>query len=821
MSSNSLPAAALALACSLAAATQVPRVSYTIETIAGGDRVGDNGPAVAAQLSEAQGIAVDRAGNLYIADTDNHRVRKVTPAGIITTLAGTGYPGLRGDGGAAETAQLNAPYGLAADASGNVYIADLGNNRVRRVTPTGIISTYAGTGHKGSSGDGGQATDAELMSPRNLAMSAAGVLYISEFDGHRVRKVAPGGIITTVAGTGMAGFKGDTGPAVAAQLAYPAGLAIDPTGVLYIADTRNQRVRKVLPSGIIVTALGAPGNESLNTPIGLAADSGGNIFVAERHAWVRRFTPAGSATVVAGTGTAGYDGDGHPASTALISQPADVAVDASGSLYIVDQTRIRKVGPTGIINTIVGDAFQRFIGDGGPATAALFSRPRGLSLDVRGDLYIADTGTQRIRKLSGGTVATVAGTGKAAFEGDGGPAPSAAFNGPSGIAADAFGAFWVADTDNQRLRQVTQSLVRTIAGSDDSGLGADGDPAEKMPLSAPLAVLADNRGNVYVADSGNNRVLVKNPAGIMTTLAGNGSPGYSGDGGRATQAQLNGPIGLALDAAGNLYIADTLNHRIRKVSADTGYIATVAGNGQAGFSGDGGPALQAMLSHPRGVAVDGDGNLYVTDSGNQRVRLIAADGGIRTIAGGEPGFSGDGGPAADALLNNPWAIVLDGSGNLYVSDSFNNRVRKMTPFTEPAPIEQTLEISIRNAASLREGPVAAGEMVSIFGAGLAADEAGFDGLPAPVFLTKAGQINVAGSVLCRRAGFHSDRGTRQRCCAGLRAGCRSAGVAWSLHGFGGVGPGGRAERGRHVQLGSRTGAARLPGNPVSHRRRPD
>ena len=279
-----------------------PRPTYRIETVAGSASMGDGGPATTAQISNIQGIAVDRWGNLYLSDTDNHRVRKISTSGVITTLAGTGVAGFSGDGGPAATAQLNLPYGLAADLAGYLYVADLGNDRVRRISPDGVITTVAGNGNRGSSGDGGAATGAQLLTPRNVAVDAAGNLYFSEFEGHRVRKVTPDGKISTVAGTGVAGLRGDGAPAVNAQLAFPAGLAVDRLGALYIADSQNQRVRKILAGGVISTVVGGSPSTALLTPLAIAVDVAGTLYVADTSNIVRSYTVAGAWTNVAGTG---------------------------------------------------------------------------------------------------------------------------------------------------------------------------------------------------------------------------------------------------------------------------------------------------------------------------------------------------------------------------------------------------------------------------------------------------------------------------------------------------------------------------------------
>lgn len=759
---TSLLLAAAAPACAAAAPPVTGTLHYVIETAAGSGNVGDGRLAVEAQLNRPQGIATDRRGNLYIADTENHRVRKVTPAGIISTVAGDGQAGMRGDGGPAEFARLNLPFGVAVDREDNLYIADLGNHRVRKVDAGGTMTTVAGTGIKGSLGkEGGPATETQLMSPRNVTVDAAGNLYISEFEGHRVRKVAKDGAITTVAGLGVAGLGGDGDDARKAQLSFPAGLAVDSAGTLYIADSQNHRVRRVR-SGVISTWLGGSDAIVLMTPVGVALDAAGNLYVAERIPAIRRFGQNGGLERVAGTGMPGYDGDGRGAMTSMLAAPADVAFDALGNLYIADGPRIRKVGVTATISTVAGDAYMRAIGDQGPAVRAILNSPKGVSMDADGNLFIADSGTHRIRKVApGGLISTLAGTGTPGFAADGRPASQAQLDSPSGVFAGADGTLLVADTGNHRIRQIAGGIIRTVAGSGGAGLGADGLRALLMPLHGPSAALADGRGTLYITDTLASRVLSVDPAGYVATAAGNASAGDSGDGGAAPQAQLRNPSALALDAEGNLFIADALNNRVRKVTA-AGVISTVAGNGEAGLSGDGGAATEARLREPRGVAVDGDGNLYIADTGNHAVRKVSASGAIHTIAGtGAAGMEGDGGPATAAQLNAPWGVALDGSGNLYVTDSLNHRVRKLTP--APAPPEEVVEDAVvLNAASLLPGPVAPGAIVSVFADGIGADaaESGgldpsgamrtevaetrvlFDGAPGALFLVQPGQVNA-------------------------------------------------------------------------------
>ena len=512
----------------------------------------------------------------------------------IFTFAGTGEGGAGGDGGPATEAQLSSPYGLALDGSGNLYVADLSNNRIRRIDAEGVITTIGGTGERGFGGDGGPATEAQFNFPTGLAVDGSGNLYVADTGNTRIRRIDAEGVITTIAGTGERGFGGDGGPATEAQLSSPFGLAVDGSGNLYVADTNNHRIRRIDAEGVITT--------------------------------------------IAGTGEGGAGGDGGPATEAQFSSPYGLAVDGSGNLYVADLSnhRIRRIDAEGVITTIGGTGERGFGGDGGPATEAQFNFPTGLAVDGSGNLYVADTGNTRIRRIDAeGVITTIAGTGERGFGGDGGPATEAQFAWPTGLALD---------------------------GS----------------------------GNLYVADSGDNRVRRIDAEGVITTFAGTGKYGFGGDGGPATEAQFSWPWQLALDGSGNLYVADHDNSRIRRIDAE-GVITTFAGTGEWGFSGDGGAATEAQFSGPNGLAVDGSGNLYVSDRGNSRIRRIDAEGVITTIAGSGPGsssggYSGDGGPATEAQFSGPNGLVLDGSGNLYVSD--RHRIRVIRPPGERNPVTQ-------------------------------------------------------------------------------------------------------------------------------------
>jgi sugar lactone lactonase YvrE len=609
---------------------------------------GDGGAATSAQISTICGIALDAAGDLYIADCDSEVIRRVDAStGIITTVAGNGSGGYTGDGGQATSGTLNSPHGLAIDGAGNLYIADTLNSAIRRVdASTGVITTVAGNGTAGFSGNNTRAIHAELNDPEGVAVDAGGNLYIADTQNNVVRLVtASNGIISAFAGNKVAGYKGDGGPATAARLNLPEGVALDSAGDLYIADTFNSVIRLVNAStGIITTA--------------------------------------------AGDGSAGYSGDGGPATEASLDHPAEVAIDGTGNFYVPDQYNfvIRLVNSSGTISTIAGDTFSSYGGDGGSATGAQTHEPMGsVAIDPSGNLIISDSGNHAVRRVaaSTGIITTIAGTGLAGFSGDGSTATNAQLDDPQGIALDAAGNIYIADAGNNVVRRIEAStgIITTFAGSQGCAYNGDGGPATSAQLCFPGGIAFDAAGDLYIADTYSMVVRrVDASTGIITTVAGNGTQGYSGDGGPATSAELSIPNSIAVDGAGNLYIADSYNMVIRKVFASTGEILTVAGDHTLGYSGDGGPATSASLNYPFGVGVDSAGDLYIADSYNSVVRFVdAASGQIATIAGnGTYGFSGDGGPATAAEMAYTWGVTLDASGRLFVTDLFNSRIRLVT-----------------------------------------------------------------------------------------------------------------------------------------------
>ena len=694
----------------LCAAAFAQTQDYVISTVAGGGlRPLTPIPGVNMFLRSLKSVAADSMGNAYF--VASNCVLKLDQNGVVTLVAGNGQLGYSGDGGPATSAQLQLvsvalpsplnyfvdppPPGLAVDKGGNVYVADNGNYRVRKISSDGIITTVAGSGTAGFSGDGGPAGSAQLSPVSGLAIDAAGNLLIADFGANRIRRVAADGTIATVAGTGDCGLTGDGGAAAMAQICGPTGIAADSAGNLFVADTRNNRIRQISPDGSITTVA------TTGTPTSVAVDQAGNLYVndAESDGWwtwqlVKEISPSGAIVTVAGLPSCQSApqqpcaADNTSATKTFFGGPLSLAVDNAGNLLIADggdgsQQRISKISPDGAIRTAVGscgglpslelsDCQSPILGDGGPAVGALVAAS-GVAVDPAGNLLIADY--DRIRKVSpDGIITTVAGNGEFGSAGDGGPAASAQMA-PARLALDGAGNLFLFDVPNRNIRKISNdgiiNTVIRVGGNDDF-------------------VALDLVGDLFIADPASTLFAIAEvpPTGTIRRVAGGGCgiyscAGFLGDGGPATNAGVNGPQGLTVDAAGNIFIADSQNHRIRKVTPG-GIITTVAGSsplpGPGGFSGDGGPAVNAQLNYPVDVAVDRTGNLYIADYENQRIRRVSPDGIISTIAGnGTGGYSGDGGPATTASLCYPSALAVDGAGNIYVADSCNNAIRILRP----------------------------------------------------------------------------------------------------------------------------------------------
>ncbi len=626
-------------------ATSIFGQGYTISTVAG---AGWDIPGLSANLSLMEGLATDGAGNVYLSLTAYSVVLRLDTGGQLSLVAGNGIAGFSGDGGPSTLAQLSGPTGVAVDHAGNVYIEDAGNGRIRMVS-NGVVTTVAG----GGMGDDGPAISGSLnfqfIAP-GIAVDGSGSIYFADYSHlYRIRKVS-NGILSTVAGGGFS--LSDNIPATTALIAVQ-GVAVDSAGNVYFADPCAERIRKV-------------SNGTLTTVAGNGQEN---------------FDCAGA---VSGPATG-------KATSVGLDYPRAVTLDAAGNLYFTEgQTgpfRVRKVS-NGNISTVAGGnegvPCCPEYGDNIPATSATLELFvfNSIALDAAGNLYIPDEyaevvhggyydGTSefsyafgRLRKVSNGVITTVAGSSS-----DGGPATNAQLNLPAGVAVDGAGNVYIGDSGNQVLREVSGGTIATIAGvrPDLGGCGCASGPPLDVGIGGVWGVTLDSSGDVYLVDGNADEIS----QGVLNPVPG-----------AAPSASLGGFTGVALDGSGNLYFANWSGNQVLELSS--GVLTTIAGTGTQGFSGDNGPATSAQLNLqqglllPSGVAVDTSGNLFIVDSGNQRVRTVS-NGVIATIAGtGTPGYSGDGGPAAGAQLNNPTGIAIDAAGKLFVSDSSNGRVRLLS-----------------------------------------------------------------------------------------------------------------------------------------------
>jgi len=615
--------------------------------------------ATAVSIADVEGMTFDRAGNLYLSGVEC--IFKIDRRGVISRLAGVGVYGESGDGGPALRAEITTEFSdLAIDAAGNIYLTEPSRNRIRRIDAKGIIETIAGTGKEGFSGDGGPAVKAELHGPRGVSFGPNGALYFTDTENHRIRRIAPNGIISTVAGNGADQHSGDGGPALAAGLKNPNALRVDRAGNIWFADgwSRDAFLRRVSPSGILV-GVQAP----LAGPLHLdfAVDTLYILDSGTSH--VHRLSAAGVLTTVPGK---------------LSDQITALAVDDAGRVLIWDRinNRVGRLSDDGRFTAVAGNGFFNFSGDGGPAINAQLGGALDVAVDMSGDVYIADSVNDRIRRVSrDGVITTFAG-------------PDQLIGMIRSIAIDDSGNLFFAAA-YATIGKISPAGVITEIVSGGWGYGGDGGPASQAKTYFPTGLALDRSGNLYFADSCNSRVRKISRAGIITTVAGSAKSdtrdgisgaacyatrGFSGDGGPALQANLANPEGVAVDAMGNVFISDTGNNRIRKVSLD-GRITTVAGTGDSGGLGDDGPAVRAQLQKPKDLAVDAAGNVYVSDTLNGRVRKILPNGMITTV-----GHHADNG------------IALDRSGNLffiYSTERIAGRVGKVSTDLRLTPIAGT------------------------------------------------------------------------------------------------------------------------------------
>jgi len=662
-------------------------------------------PATKTEISLVDGITIDKKDNFYISKRDNNTIVRIDKNGMITRFAGTGESGYSGDGGPALEATLKIPAGLLADNKGNVYIADRDNHVVRRVDRKGIITTIAGTGTAGFSGDGGPAIKARLNLPSGMALDSKGNLYISDRSNNRIRVINRKGVISTYAGNGEEGYGGDSGPALKARIDRPFGLAMDKKDNLYIADRRNNRIRKVNPSGIITTAAGDSGfffmgdngpayRASIAGPTGVAVDDKGNIYIADRNNnRIRVVDKQGMIRTVAGTGQQDYNGDSELARDTNLYLPFGLAVDKKGRLLVIDRShyRIRRIDPLkGTVETLAGNGRKKFAGDGGPATGATLNFPHGIVVDKKGSIIFSDKGHFRIRKISpAGIIQTIAGNGERGNVGDGVPAMQASLFSVQSLILDSKDEIYFVSPSGfvNMIRYIDKKgVIHTfLQTADKEYLAAlKSDKSQGLSMKSKIGMVTqfsdivfDKDDNIYVVDRINHQIRKIDPRGHVSTIAGTGSSDFTGDGGPAIKATFRDPRSITIDPDGNLYIGDTANNRIRKIDTKS-IVSTIAGTGEHKDTGDGGPAVEAAIRSMDALGFSPEGELYIVGFNTHRVRKITRDGKIVTVAGtGYQGFFGDGGPATKAMLKQPAAVAFDSKGNTYISDMGNNRIRKI------------------------------------------------------------------------------------------------------------------------------------------------
>ena len=553
---------------------QLPANGKSIRVAGGGAKDPADGiKATDASFDDIYDFVLDASGNIVLVHRSGYRIWRVDASGLLRLVAGTGVSGFA-DGADARLCPIGTTRGIAVDAAGNLYLADTSNHRIRKITPSGAISTFAGNGKSGSSGDNGSAASASI-SAYGLAFNAAGELYVAENSAHIIRKIGADSIIRLVAGNRSAALPTDGLQATTVGIGGPIGLATDAAGNLYFADATYSLIRKVTPAGAINTFAGrlhyggdgGQATSALMAPYYAVPAPDGSLLISDDQLCrIRKVAANGVITTLAGNGVCDDSNDGPITTATPLDGPEALAVDSQGRVYYADDYgRVRMIA-NGTLKTIAGDLDATTPGDGSAATKAALLSVYGMTFDTAGNLYIADAWDCRLRKITtDGIIHTVAGNGTCDSTGDGGQATSATVS-PMDIAVDSKGVLYVTDGNSSRVRRIgTDGIITTIAGTTD-GYSGDGGQATKAQLSAPRSIAVDAQGNLYIADAGNSVIRKVDTSGIITTIAGNPDKISGGDGGPATAAGLNYPMALRLDASGAAYIADYYNHLVRKLT---------------------------------------------------------------------------------------------------------------------------------------------------------------------------------------------------------------------------------------------------------------
>lgn len=679
----------------------------TLLPIIGSGNWGNDFPATSSIWDLPAGVTMTIDGHLVVSDSQNYLVRLINKdTKIVTSIAGTGEQGYD-TSGPATSAKIGTPFAIMADPVGNIYFADQVNHVVSKLFPDGSggynISTFAGTGSAGTSGDGGPASSASLNTPSGLAyyVDGSGGKWIYIAQAHCIRVVnLSNGVISTVAGTTSRGFAGDGNLANDSSVRFsrPAGLAIYKNNSLLIADKSNMRIRQIdFNTGIINTVFGDGSDEVLSRPTGVVVADNDTLIVADND-WqlVRTFNMNTSiAGILAGqAGNAGFDGDGGLGTNALLYNPSAV-LWTPDAVYITDQTnnRVRSVNlSNNIIQTYAGTGQQYSGPDGYLTLKTPISAPRGLYVDrVDGTMVWTEIDVAKVRRTipgnnNTGIVNTLAGVGGQAFQGDGGPGTAAYLSGPRGITKAGNSLYWTEDYHVIRSFDLGSGNISTVVGiPSSSGSTGDGGPGTSAKLYSPTDVKASRSGSyLLIADTQNSAIRKYNFSnGVLTTVAGVlGSSGSTGNNGPATSAKLNYPQSVADDSAGNIYIADYANCAIRLVSPN-GTISTFAGQiGDCGGVGDDAPATSVTLKQVTAVATNAIGDVYFYD-GNAKIRKVAASTGqISTVAGNgtdgsawaigaasRPGLAAN---STACLSRYVFGLNVDDYGNVYFVDWSQN-----------------------------------------------------------------------------------------------------------------------------------------------------